>query len=146
MADKNKPINIYKKPPVGIAPGGRPYRAAIVDDSKMMRQILKQILLSVKFDVIEEIDNGSAAVEKVKNKELNPDYMFIDVEMPLLNGIDVVRKIKPIIPDCKIYMVTSHSEKEQVEELIKMGINGYIKKPFDRETVIRKLSGHDITP
>ncbi len=144
MADKSKPINIYKKPPVGIGPGGRPYRAAIVDDSKMTRQILKQILLSVKFDVIEEIDNGFSAVEKIRNKDLNPDYLFIDVEMPRMNGLDVVRKIKPIIPECKIYMVTAHSEKEQVEELIKLGISGYIKKPFDRDTVIGKISGHVI--
>jgi hypothetical protein len=38
-------------------------------------------------------------------------------------------------------MVTGHSEKEQVEELVKLGINGFIKKPFDRDVVIAKLSG-----
>ncbi len=144
MADKQ--VNIYKRPPVGISPGGRPYKAVIVDDSKMTRQILKQILLSVKFDVIEELDNGSAAMEKIKKEQLRPDYMFVDVEMPQLNGIELVKKIKPMIPECKIYMVTAHSEKGQVEELIKLGIAGYIKKPFDRDTVIGKLSGHIIVP
>lgn len=141
MADKSGETNIYKKPPVGIAPHGKAYTAVIVDDSRMMRQILKQILLSVKFDVIDEIENGTAAVLKVKNGEIAPDYMFIDVEMPLLNGVGVVREIRPVLPDCKIYMVTAHSEKDQVEELLKLGINGYIKKPFDRDTVIAKLSG-----
>ncbi|HSV95613.1 MAG TPA: response regulator [Spirochaetota bacterium] len=133
--------NIYKKPPPGIRPDGKSYRAIIVDDSRAARQILKQILLSVKFDVIEEIDNGGAAVEKLKNQNLRVDYLFVDVEMPVLNGVEVVKTVRGALPDCKIVMVTSHSEREKIEELIKLGINGYIKKPFDRDTVIFKLSG-----
>lgn len=132
--------NIYKKPPTGIGPDGKAYRAIIVDDSRMARQILKQILLSVKFDVIEEIDNGGAAIEKLKNPNLRPDYLFIDVEMPVLNGVEVVKTVRSILPGCRIVMVTSHGEREKIEELIKLGINGYIKKPFDRDTVIYKLS------
>jgi len=132
--------NIYKKPPAGIGPDGKAYRAIIVDDSRMARQILKQILLSVKYDVIDEIDNGGAAIEKLKNPNLRPDYLFIDVEMPVLNGVEVVKTVRSILPGCRIVMVTSHGEREKIEELIKLGINGYIKKPFDRDTVIYKLS------
>ncbi len=133
--------NIYTKQPAGIGPDGKSYRAIIVDDSRIARQILKQILLSVKFDVIEEIDNGGAAVEKLKKPNLRLDYLFIDVEMPVLDGVEVVKTVRGSLPNCKIVMVTSHGEREKIEELIKLGINGYIKKPFDRDTVIFKLSG-----
>ncbi len=102
--------------------------------------MLKQILLSVKFDVIDEIDNGSMAADRVKRGGLKPDYMFIDVEMPVMSGIELVRLIRPLLPDCRILMVTSHGEREKVEELLKLGINGYIKKPFDRDMVIEKIT------
>lgn len=140
MSERQEPSNIYKKPPVGISPGGSSYRAVIVDDSRTTRQMLKQILLSVKFDVIDEIDNGSMAADRVKSGGLKPDYMFIDVEMPVMSGIELVRVIRPLLPDCRILMVTSHGEREKVEELLKLGINGYIKKPFDRDMVIEKIT------
>ncbi len=140
MADEKDYTNIYKKAPVGISKSGSPYRAAIVDDSRTARQMLKQILLSVKFDVIDEIDNGSLAAMKIKNGALKPDYLFVDLEMPIMNGIELVREVRPLLPDCLIVMVTSRSEREEVEELLKLGINGYIKKPFDRDTVIEKIT------
>ncbi len=120
--------NIYKKPPAGIGPDGKAYRAIIVDDSRMARQILKQILLSVKFDVIDEIDNGGAAIEKLKNPTCD-SIICCRRRDAVMNGIEVVKSIRSSLPNCKIVMVTSHGEREKIEELIKLGINGYIKNP-----------------
>lgn len=55
--------NIYHAKPLGIGKDGIAYRAIIVDDTKLSRQILKQILLSIEFVIIEEIDNGDAALK-----------------------------------------------------------------------------------
>jgi DNA-binding NarL/FixJ family response regulator len=133
--------NIYKKNPIGISPNGSPYNAAIVDDSATSRIMLKQILLSVSFNVIAEISNGELAASRIKSRDVSPDYLFIDVEMPLMDGITLVREVKPFLPNCKIYMVTSHSQKEKVEEIAKLGITGYVKKPYDRELLIARLAG-----
>ena len=141
MADLFSEGNIYKKAPLGIAPDGRSYSAVIVDDSATIRQLLKRILLSISFNVIAEFDNGALAVNKIKSRDVYPDYMFVDLEMPILNGIGVVREVRPILPFCKIFMVTSNSEKDKVQELVKLGIDGYIKKPFDRDTLIKRISG-----
>ncbi|TAL33942.1 MAG: response regulator [Spirochaetes bacterium] len=136
-----EPANIYKSPPAGINPRrGTSYEAIIVDDSKMTRQILKQILMSVQFNVIMEIENGATAEMIIRNKNLKPDFMFIDIEMPVMDGITLVKQIRPLLPDCRIVMVTSHSETEMVKELASLGINGFIKKPFDRDAVILRLS------
>jgi len=131
--------NIYKTRPLGIGKDGIAYRVIIVDDSKMARQVLKQILLSVEFVVIDEIDNGGAAVKVLQSPILHVDYLFIDVEMPVMDGIQVVKEIRSRLPECKIIMVTSHGDREKVQSLIELGIDGYIKKPFDRDTVIAKI-------
>ena len=132
--------NVYKQKPIGVGSDGESYKAFIVDDSKMARQILRKTLLSVDFVVIDEIDNGGAAIAKLKNPNLYVDYLFIDVEMPVMDGIQVVKEIRGWLPRCKIIMVTSHSDREKIAELVKLGIKGYIKKPFDRDTVIAKIT------
>lgn len=132
--------NIYKSKPLGVGKDGIAYRAIIVDDSKMSLQILKQILLSVDFVIVDEISNGGAAVKVLQDPATHVDYLFIDVEMPVMDGIQVVKEVRTRIPKCKIIMVTSHSDREKVQDLIQLGIDGYIKKPFDRDTVIAKLT------
>ncbi|HQO40710.1 MAG TPA: response regulator [Spirochaetota bacterium] len=131
--------NIYSKKPLGRKNDGSSYTAVVVDDSTLSRAALKQILLSLEFNVIYEVDNGGAAVVKLEVPENRPDYLFIDLEMPVMNGIEVLQKVRPILENTKIFMVTSVSDREKVDELIKLGINGYVKKPYDRDTVVRQL-------
>lgn len=131
--------NIYKKKPLGRRKDGSSYTAVIVDDSALSRAALKQILLSLEFNVIYEVDNGGAAVVKLEGPGVKPDYLFIDLEMPVMNGIEVLKKVRHVLTDSKIFMVTSVSDKEKVGELISLGISGYIKKPYDRDTVVRQL-------
>jgi two-component system, chemotaxis family, chemotaxis protein CheY len=140
MATEAPRQNIYKKKALGLRSDGSAYRAIIVDDSPMTRQILRQILLSVDFTIIEEISNGSLALQILKNQSLRVDYLFVDVEMPVMDGIQLVKEIRPDLPKCKIIMVTSHSDREKVEDIIKLGVDGYIKKPFDRDTVLAKIT------
>jgi two-component system, chemotaxis family, chemotaxis protein CheY len=140
MAADSTRENIYKKRAIGIKSDGSPYKAIIVEDSPMMRKILKQILLSVDFMILDEIANGALALQILKNPMLNVDYLFVDVEMPILDGISLVREVRPLLPKCKIIMVTSHSDREKVEDIIKLGVDGYIKKPFDRDTIIAKIT------
>lgn len=131
--------NIYKKRPLGRRKDGSSYTAVVIDDSALSRAALKQILLSLEFNVIYEVDNGGAAVVKLEGPGTRPDYLFIDLEMPVMDGIEVLKKVRPILSDTKIFMVTSVSDREKVDELIRLGINGYVKKPYDRDTVVRQL-------
>lgn len=136
----NENVNIYKKMPLGKRKDGSSYTAVIVDDSLFSRQVLKQILLSVEFNVVDEMDNGGTAVLRLENSKYPSDYLFVDVEMPVMNGIEVLKNVRAHLTDTKIIMVTSHSDKEKVDELIKLGINGYLKKPYDRDTAIQLLT------
>lgn len=131
--------NIYRKKPLGRRKDGSSYTAAVIDDSTLSRAALKQILLSLEFNVIYEVDNGGAAVIKLEAPGNRPDYLFIDLEMPVMDGVEVLKKVRTVLEGTKIFMVTSVSDREKVDELISLGISGYIKKPYDRETVIRQL-------
>lgn len=131
--------NIYKKRPLGRRKDGSSYTAVIIDDSALSRAALKQILLSLEFNVINEVDNGGTAVVKLEGPGSKPDYLFIDLEMPVMDGVEVLKKVRPILTDTRIFMVTSVSDREKVDELIRLGINGYVKKPYDRDTVVKQL-------
>lgn len=126
--------------PLGLKQAGTPYSVFIIDDSLTAREILKRILLSMQFKVIDVANNGEIALTKITTTKMKPDFIFIDMEMPIMDGVETIKKIKPILPDARIIMVTSHSEKEMVTELVKLGVRGYIKKPFDRDMVVKKLA------
>ena len=112
----------------------------IIEDSKTVRLMLKQILLSEKFNLIIEAENGIDAIQKLQNAPEKPDIIFSDVDMPGMNGIEAVAEIKKIDPKIKIVMATSHKDEDTVKKLLNLGISGYIVKPFDRQQVLEKIA------
>ena len=128
-----------KESPLGIKATGMSYTVLLIDDSRTAREILKQMLLSLHFKILDEAENGEIAVRKIQTLKIKPDFLFIDMEMPLMDGKETIRHLKPLLPDTQIIMVTSHSDKELIMELIRMGVKGFIKKPYDRDTVLKKL-------
>ncbi|OHD64723.1 MAG: hypothetical protein A2176_10445 [Spirochaetes bacterium RBG_13_51_14] len=123
-----------------MKPNGVPYTVLIIDDSNMAREILKRILLSMQFRILDEANNGEIALNKIQVSKIRPDFIFIDMEMPLMDGVETIKQIKPILPNSIIIMVTSHSEKDMVMELVNLGVKGYVKKPYDRDTVVKKVA------
>lgn len=131
--------------PLGQNPkNGAIIKVMIVDDSKTLRLLLKQILLSEKFEIVQEAEDGEDAVAKLKEMLEKPDIYFSDIEMPKLNGIDAVKQVKPLLPNGKIIMVTSVNDQQRVKEAISLGIDGYIVKPgtdaMGRKDFLEKLA------
>jgi len=125
-------------------------RIMIVDDAKVMRINLGNMLEKLGHQVVAEADSGYSAV--VKYKELEPDIVTMDITMPfethtsdfdqIKDGIDAVKRIKLEFPDAKIVMVTSHGEQEKVIKAIQNGASNYLLKPIKiekLEEVISKL-------
>ncbi len=135
--DKKKNNNTR---PIGLKAGGTPYTVFIIDDSLTAREVLKRTLSSLQCKIIGEATNGELAVTMLKSLTRKPDFIFIDMEMPQMNGIETIKQIRPFLPESMILMVTSHAERDMVEELIKINVSGYIKKPFDRETILKKIA------
>jgi len=125
---------------LGIKVGGESYKAVVIDDSKTIRMMLKQMLLSEKFDVYIEAEDGAIACEKIKAAVQEPEIIFCDVDMPNMNGIEFAKEVKTLAPKTKLIMATSHADGPTVQELVKIGIAGYIVKPFDRQKVLESIA------
>lgn len=118
------------KMPLGLNPkNGAAIKVMIVDDSKTIRLLLKQILLSESFDLILEAIDGEDALVKLGESADKPEIYFSDIEMPKLNGLDALKQVKPLIPGAKIIMFTGVNDGQMVKDAIGLGVDGYIVKP-----------------
>lgn len=106
----------------------------IVDDSGMMRRNLSLILKRAGHTIIAEAANGNQAyIEYDMNK---PDLVTMDITMPVMDGLQAVKKIIGAYPDANIVMVTAIGERHHIIEAVKYGAKHYILKPFVPEKVI----------
>jgi NarL family two-component system response regulator LiaR len=102
-------------------------RVLVVDDHPLICQAVRVILENQSdFEIIGEASNGIEAVKLAA--ELLPDILTMDISMPLLNGLEATRKIKEINPNIKILVLTVHSDKTHLLEILEAGADGYLVK------------------
>ncbi len=111
--------------------------ALIVDDSKFMRLMIKNILIQNRFETIEEAENGLIAVEKYKN--LKPDIVLMDIVMPEKTGIEALKEIIEFDPDAKVIMCSALSQEGNLVKAIELGAKEYIIKPFKADRMIETI-------
>ncbi|MCI8509266.1 MAG: response regulator [Lachnospiraceae bacterium] len=114
----------------------------IVDDSRTSRKILKGILEGEGYEIVGEATNGQEGYEKYI--ELKPDVVTMDITMPVLDGIEALKKIKSDHPDAKVVMVTAAGQKTKMVEAVQNGASEFVSKPFEPEqlkTIIDKVVG-----
>ncbi len=120
-------------------------RLLLADDHKMVREGLKAFFAPTDdFEVIAEAVDGVEAVEKASLSK--PDVILLDLLMPNMNGIEAATKIRAILPDSKIIIITSSLEESQVIASIKAGASGYLLKdssPLEIEYAIKKVHEGD---
>ena len=111
----------------------------IVDDSKVIRMVARRILEGLNFTIDEAVD-GQKALESCTRSM--PDAVLLDWNMPVMNGIDFLRKLRlmkggdaPVVVFC-----TTENDLKHIQEAIAAGANEYIMKPFDSEIVEAKFS------
>jgi len=110
----------------------------LVDDSTTMRNIQKKILASLGHNEIAEAADGLQAIAAFNADR--PDLILVDWNMPNMDGITLVRKIREIDKDVLMIMATTEAEKTRVIEAIKAGVNNYVVKPFTPAVLAEKLS------
>jgi len=103
-------------------------RVLIVDDSMLMRRLVKETLVADGWEVAGEACNGQEAVEKYR--ELRPDAVTLDIIMPESNGLDALRAILGINPKAKVVVVSALNQTKLISEAIRAGADDFIAKPF----------------
>jgi len=102
----------------------------VVDDFSTMRRIIKNILREIGYNNVEEADDGSTALEKLKSAKF--DFVVTDWNMPNMPGIELLKAIRQddVLKDTPVLMVTAEAAKENVVTAVAAGVNNYIVKPF----------------
>lgn len=111
---------------------------AIVDDKQSIRNaLLQRFENSENYKVLFSAENGEAFLEKMMEarKMITPDVVLMDIDMPVMNGIEAISKAKDIYPQTKFLMLTIFDDDDKIFEAIKAGANGYLLKDEPLEKI-----------
>ena len=115
-----------------------PLRIAIFDDNKNIRESIAMLLKTVKdFEMVGSFAHVLDCMDDIK--EVNPDLILMDIEMPGMNGIEAVRIIKKELPGIQILMQTVFEDDDRVFDSICAGASGYILKNFINTKLIDSI-------
>lgn len=109
----------------------------IVDDSNLMRNIIKKMFIKHGYRVAGEAENGNMALEKYK--ELNPDIVTLDITMKGMSGLEALSEILRYDKNAKVVMVSAMGQHSIVKEAAAAGAKGFLVKPFKEEKVISTM-------
>lgn len=112
----------------------------IADDHALIREGLRKILsIEPRIQVVGEVADGQKAVEFCR--QIKVDILLMDINMPVMNGIEACQVIKSEHPCIGIIALTIHDQDEYLFELIKHGISGYVLKDVDPDQLIQTILG-----
>ncbi len=116
-------------------------KAIVVDDSSVMRQIIKNNLKQLGFEQSNLVDaeDGEQAMKKLNEDTI--DLVIADWNMPKMTGIDLLKAIRAdgALKELPFLMVTSEADKEKIMEAVQAGVNQYIVKPFNATQLEEKI-------
>jgi two-component system chemotaxis response regulator CheY len=115
-------------------------RFLVVDDFSTMRRIVRNLLKESGYTEVDEAEDGVVALQKLRNS--NFDFVVSDINMPNMNGFQLLIEIKKDekLKHIPVLMVTAEARKEDIVMAAQQGAAGYIVKPFTKATLEDKVS------
>ena len=111
----------------------------IAEDHALYRDGLKTMLSSISdFDIIGEAENGSSLIKLFEFHK--PDIVLMDINMPILNGIEATKFVTTHFNDTKVIALTMNDEKSSIMDMMDAGANGYVLKSEDKEEIIKAIN------
>ncbi len=113
-------------------------RVVLADDHRIIREGIRNLLdQEVDIDVVGEASDGREVI--LKNQELQPDVLIMDITMPNLNGIDATRKIIKQNPQTRIIALSMHSDHHFVAEMLQAGATAYLLKDCVYDELVQAI-------
>jgi two-component system chemotaxis response regulator CheY len=116
-------------------------RVLIAEDNQHLRKLIRNLLVNVGIKKIDEVGDGLAGFEAIKS--LEPDVVILDWELPLLNGVELLRIVRtpgmlarPAVP---IIMFGASAERWRIAEAKRLGVNAYLTMPISAKTVLDRI-------
>jgi DNA-binding NarL/FixJ family response regulator len=113
-------------------------KVAIADDHALFRAGVKTSLSSKRdVELIAEADNGMQLLNLLKHIE--PDVILLDIQMPIMDGIQTLPEIRKVRPDAKVIILSMHNDHSMISKLMEIGANSYLTKNSDSETIYQAI-------
>ncbi|WP_274644964.1 chemotaxis response regulator CheY [Pseudomonas serbica] len=115
-------------------------RFLVVDDFSTMRRIVRSLLRDIGFNNIEEAEDGSEALAKLKAGKF--DFLVTDWNMPVMTGLELLKAVRATdgLKELPVLLVTAEAKREQIIEAAQAGVSGYVVKPFTAVVLEEKLN------
>jgi Response regulator containing a CheY-like receiver domain and an HTH DNA-binding domain len=118
---------------------GGPLRVMLVDDHAQVRSAVRQALDADDIEVVGEASSGDEALRMAP--QLNPDVLLLDLRMPDMDGLDLLRELAPRLPGTRIVMFTVSDDRRDVFEAMRSGAAGYLTKDLTPDALQRSIRG-----
>jgi two-component system chemotaxis response regulator CheY len=122
------------------------YNILIVDDSKTIRSVIKKTLdiAGVPVGDLYEAENGKEALDVMNSNWI--DLIFADINMPVMNGIEMVKKMSEdnTLEKTPVIIVSTEGSKTRIDDLLELGVRAYLRKPInpvDLRNIVREVMG-----
>jgi DNA-binding NarL/FixJ family response regulator len=111
----------------------------LVDDHSLVRSAIRQAITAPDIEVVAEAASAEEALDLAPR--LRPDVLLLDVDLPGMTGVQLVRELAPRLPDTKIVMLTVSTSRRDVADAIRNGAYGYLTKDLSPEALLRSVRG-----
>jgi len=115
----------------------RPLRVILIDDHALFRSGLLELLERRGIKVVEAVADGIEGIRKVK--ELSPDVVLIDIRMPLMNGLETLRRLREENKEIPVIMLTTSQDEQDVVEALRAGAQGYLLKDMEADELVKAI-------
>ena len=116
-----------------------PLRVMLVDDHAFVRSAIRQALTAPDVTVVAESSTAEEALRVAL--DARPDVVLIDIDLPGMNGLRLLRELAPRLPDAKFVMLTVSTVQADVLEAVRLGASGYLTKDLDADALLRSIRG-----
>jgi two-component system, chemotaxis family, chemotaxis protein CheY len=111
----------------------------LVDDSRTIRNIQRNVLKALENPLFVEAGDGAEALTALATDPIGYDAFLVDWNMPRMDGITFIKRVRERDKITPIIMVTTEAEKSRIIEAIKAGVNNYVIKPFTPEALLERV-------
>lgn len=108
----------------------------VVDDQAGIRMLLEEVFKKEGYSIL-TASNGNQALEIIE--ENNVDLVLLDMKIPGMSGLEILKKIKQVRPDLKVMVMTAYGESDIVKEALRNGAMSHFSKPFDLHELITSV-------
>lgn len=112
-------------------------KVIIIDDHTLFREGLQRLLVRHEIDVVSSVSNGEDGIKSIK--KLEPDIVLLDLRMPNINGIDVLKNIREHNKSLPVVMLTTSDDEKDLIEAFRNGASGYLLKDMEPDDLVVAL-------